>query len=239
MTAHTKNTVPMRTIARIRTDFPEKFGVPRQSGVVETLRGKIVFEPAFRNADALRGIDGFSHLWLLWQFSENPQKPWSPTVRPPKLGGNRRMGVFATRSPFRPNPLGLSCVRLEKVDWNTPNGPILVVTGADMTDNTPLFDIKPYVPYTDAHPEACGGFAVPPDAACLQVDFPKELLEKLPEEKRATLIDVLAQDPRPGYRHEDDERVYGFPFAGFEIRFTVRGERLSVCAVEKTGDSGL
>lgn len=239
MTAQKENTVPMRIIAHIRTDFPEKFGVPRQSGVVETLRGKIVFEPEFRNADALRGIDGFSHLWLLWQFSENPQKSWSPTVRPPKLGGNRRMGVFATRSPFRPNPLGLSCVRLEKVDLHTPNGPILVVTGADMTDNTPIFDIKPYVPYADAHLKARGGFAVPPAEVHLQVDFPQALLEKLPEEKRETLINVLAQDPRPGYRQEDGMRVYGFPFAGFEIRFTVYGKTLTVCAVEKMANSGL
>lgn len=238
MTVHIEKTVPMRVIAHIYTDFPEKFGVPRQSGVVKTLRGTIVFEPEFRNADALRGIEGFSHLWLLWQFSENPQKPWSPTVRPPKLGGNRRMGVFATRSPFRPNPLGLSCVQLEKIDWDTPNGPILVVAGADMTDGTPIFDIKPYVPYTDAHPEARGGFAVPPDEVGLQVDFPPAMLEKLPEEKRETLCAVLAQDPRPGYRQDDGGRVYGFPFAGFEIRFTVQNGKLSVCAVEKTDPGG-
>ena len=231
MTAQTGNTVPMRIIAHIRTDFPEKFGVPRQSGVVETLRGKIVFEPEFRNADALRGIDGFSHLWLLWQFSENPQKSWSPTVRPPKLGGNRRMGVFATRSPFRPNPLGLSCVRLEKVDLHTPNGPILVVTGADMTDNTPIFDIKPYVPYADSYPDSTGGFADQVERQTLHIVFPPELLEQIPTEHREALIGVLAQDPRPSYQ-DDPERVYGMDFAGYNVRFAVAGDTLTVCGVE-------
>lgn len=231
--------VQMRVIARIYTDFPEKFGVPRQSGVVSSLPGRVVFEPEFRNADALRGLSGFSHLWLLWLFSENPEKPWSPTVRPPKLGGNRRVGVFASRSPFRPNPLGLTSVKLEKIEWQTSRGPVLHVRGADMTDGTPILDIKPYVPYTDAHPEAFSGYAVPPEQKRLSVHCPEELLARLPAEKRQTLLSVLEGDPRPGYREDDGARIYGMAYAGFTVRFYVDGESLTVVSVEKLAGGGL
>ena len=218
----------IKVIARLRSDFKTKFGVPRQSGLVEALRARIVFEPEYRNADALRGIEGFSHLWLIWQFSEAVREDWSPTVRPPRLGGNERMGVFATRSPFRPNAIGLSCVRLEGVE-QTAEGSVLLVSGADLMDGTPIFDIKPYLAYTDSHPEARGGFALTTDA--VRVDCPAQLLEKLPQERRQTLLNVLAQDPRPGYQHEPG-RVYGFPFAGFEVKFTVEGDLLTVRQIE-------
>ena len=215
----------LKYIARIRSEFPEKFGVPRQSGLVPELRAEIVFEPEYRNPDALRGIEGFSHLWLVWEFSEAVRADWSPTVRPPRLGGNTRLGVFATRSPFRPNPVGLSCVRLLGV---TADGNLLV-GGADLMDGTPIYDIKPYIPYADAHPEARGGFAqTQPEA--LTVDCPPELLEKLPEDRRAALLGVLAQDPRPRYQ-SDPERVYGLDFAGLSVRFTVDGKTLRVVQV--------
>ena len=215
----------IRPIARYRGDLDEKFGLPRQAGIVESLEGRIVFEPAFRNPEALRGIEGFSHLWLIWQFSENLRQDWSPTVRPPRLGGNTRMGVFATRSPFRPNALGLSCVRLLGLE-ETGEGTVLRVGGADLMDGTPIFDIKPYIPYADAHPEALSGFA--PDAgATLAVEFPRSLEEKVPETKRSALRGILANDPRPRYQH-DPERLYGLRFAGLNVKFTVAGDRLTV-----------
>lgn len=215
----------LRPIARIYTEFSEKFGIPRQSGLVEELSARIVLEPAYRVREALRGIEGFSHLWLLWQFTES--RGWSPTVRPPRLGGNQRVGVFATRSPFRPNPIGLSCVKLDRVDWDAPDGPVLVVRGADLLDGTPLFDIKPYVPLADCRPEAVGGFSDLHREDRLTVDFPERLLDQVPEEKRAALLGVLSQDPRPSYQH-DPQRVYGMAFAGLEVKFTVAGETLQV-----------
>ena len=220
-----EETVPMRVIAHIRTDFAEKFGVPRQSGI-EGLLGKIVFDPPFRNRDAVRGLEQYSHLWLLWQFHMARKDDWSPTVRPPKLGGNERVGVFATRSPFRPNPVGLSSVRLEKVDLEAEDAPVLYVSGADLVDMTPIFDIKPYLPYTDSHPDAAGGFAVP-FASALRVSCPEELLRRLPAEKRQALLNVLAQDPRPAYQ-DDPLRVYGFRFAGANVKFRVGNGTLTV-----------
>ena len=222
--------IPMHIIARIRTDFPTKFGIPRQSGLADA-PARIIFEPEYRNADALRGIEGYTHLWLLWHFSEAERDGWSPTVRPPKLGGNQRMGVFATRSPFRPNAIGLSSVRLERVELHTPDGPVLQVRGADLMDGTPILDIKPYLPYTDAHPDAAGGFAAQALQQTVAVDCPPALLARLPMDRRQALLDVLAQDPRPGYQHEPG-RVYGFPFAGFEVRFTVEDGRLTVVSIE-------
>ena len=222
--------IPMHIIARIRSDFPTKFGIPRQSGLADA-PARIVFEPAYRNADALRGIEGFSHLWLLWHFSEADRTGWSPTVRPPKLGGNKRMGVFATRSPFRPNPIGLSSVRLVRVELQTPEGPVLHISGADLMDGTPILDIKPYLAYTDAHPDAAGGFAYQVLQRTLPVDCPPALLACLPENRRDALLAVLAQDPRPGYQDEPG-RVYGFPFAGFEVRFTVADGSLTVVSIE-------
>lgn len=215
----------LRPIARIHTEFSEKFGIPRQSGLVEELSARIVLEPAYRVREALRGIEGFSHLWLLWQFTES--RGWSPTVRPPRLGGNQRVGVFATRSPFRPNPIGLSCVKLDRVDWDAPDGPVLVVRGTDLLDGTPLFDIKPYVPLADCRPEAVGGFSDLHREDRLTVDFPERLLAQVPKEKRAALLGVLSQDPRPSYQH-DPQRVYGMAFAGLEVKFTVAGETLQV-----------
>lgn len=225
------NEILMRAIAHIQSDFPEKFGIPRQSGIIDELQATVVFEPEYRNFDAFRGLEGFSHLWILWQFSECADKPWSPTVRPPRLGGNKRMGVFATRSPFRPNNIGLSCVRLLKIDFTAPNAPILYVAGADLMDGTPILDIKPYLPYTDSVPTATGGFALQSKADILKVDFPKNLLAKVPEEKRAALLRVLAQDPRPAYQ-SDSTRVYGFSFAGLTVKFTVENDTLRVCGIE-------
>ena len=226
-----EQTVPLRIIARIRSDFPTKFGIPRQSGLVESLRARIVFEPPYRNPDTLRGLEGFSHIWLIWEFSQAVRSGWSPTVRPPRLGGNTRMGVFATRSPFRPNPIGLSSVRLEEISLHGPEGPTLVVSGADLMDGTPIFDIKPYVPYADSHPEAAGGFASVRAEPSLRVEFPPELLAKVPEDRRAALEGVLALDPRPSYQDQPG-RVYGMEFAGLEIRFTVEGDLLRVAEVE-------
>ena len=220
----------MRVIARMHSDFGEKFGIPRQSGLVGALRSAVVFAPEFRNPDALRGIADFSHLWLIWEFSEAVRESWSPTVRPPRLGGNERLGVFATRSPFRPNPIGLSCVRLEEVRQDRALGPMLIVSGADLMDGTPIFDIKPYIPYADAHPDARGGFAQDAPQPTLMVDFPPELLARVPEDRREALCAVLALDPRPPYQ-SDPSRVYGMRFAGREIRFTVRETTLTVCDV--------
>ena len=219
----------LKVIARIRSDFPEKFGIPRQSGLVPQLRAKIVFEPEFRNADALRGIEGFSHLWLIWRFSAAVRETWSPTVRPPRLGGNERVGVFATRSPFRPNAVGLSCVKLEGVAHEEGSGDVLIVSGADLMDGTPIYDVKPYLPYADAHPEARGGFAPSPKET-VAVDCPPELLAALPEGQREALLGVLAQDPRPQYQH-DPERVYGMSFGGWDVKFRVCGERLEVLSL--------
>lgn len=215
----------MHIIARIRSDFPTKFGIPRQSGLVPSLQAQVVFEPDYRSPDALRGLEEFSHIWLIWQFSAVAREGWSPTVRPPRLGGNTRMGVFATRSPFRPNPIGLSCVKLEGVELNPE--PRLLVSGADLMDGTPILDIKPYLPYADCHPEALGGFAASGGGGVLMVDCPEELLAQVPEDKRQALLGVLARDPRPSYQR-DPEREYGMDFAGFNVRFTVREEVLTV-----------
>lgn len=219
-------------IARMRSDFATKFGIPRQSGLVEELRSTIVFEPEYRNSDALRGIEGFSHLWIIWQFSEAVRSGWSPTVRPPRLGGNTRMGVFATRSPFRPNNLGLSCVKLLGVEETEEFGTVLHVGGADLMDGTPIFDIKPYIPYADCHPEAAGGFTDTAGEFLLQVIFPEQLLTLLPMDKRQAAISVLSHDPRPSYQRNPD-RIYGLTFAGFDIRFTVQEDTLTVQAVEQ------
>ena len=222
----------MKVIARIHSAFPEKFGIPRQSGLVEELTAQVVFEPAYRSADAVRGLEEFSHIWLIWEFSRAVREEWSPTVRPPRLGGNRRLGVFATRSPFRPNPIGLSCVRLERVELTAGRGPVLHVRGADLLDGTPIYDIKPYLPYADCHPEAVGGFAAQRPEETLTVEIPECWLSLVPQEDRTALIGVLAQDPRPAYQR-DPAREYGLSFAGLEVRFRVEGERLVVCRIEK------
>ena len=220
----------VQPIAHICSDFSEKFGIPRQSGLVEELTAAVVFEPAYRDSSALRGLEGFSHLWLIWEFSQARREGWSPTVRPPRLGGNKRLGVFATRSPFRPNPLGLSCVRLLEIRQDREQGPVLVVAGADLLDGTPIYDIKPYLPYADCKPEAVGGFAARPKGADLAVDCSPALLDRVPEDKRAALLAVLAQDPRPQYQ-DDPDRVYGMAFAGLEVKFRVVGERLTVTEI--------
>jgi len=218
---------PMRVIARIHSDFSTKFGVPRQSGLVDALESTLVFEPEFRNPDALRGLEGFSHLWLVWVFDQAIRKDWSPTVRPPRLGGNQRMGVFATRSPFRPNPIALSSVRLAGIEQTAEFGIVLKIRGADLMDGTPILDIKPYIPYADSHPDAIGGFAAAPAGETLEVEIPPEVLEQIPENRREALRGVLAQDPRPHYQ-DDPARIYGFGFAGLEVRFSVEGKRLTV-----------
>lgn len=223
------DTITIEPIAKMVSDFPTKFGIPRQSGLVEELRSTIVFEPAYRNDDALRGLEGFSHLWLIWQFSEVVRQDWSPTVRPPRLGGNARLGVFATRSPFRPNHLGLSCVRLLGLE-KTGQGTVLHVAGADLMDGTPILDIKPYVPYADCHPQALGGFTDRADDYLLRVDLPEELLLRLPPEKRAAVKGVLSHDPRPSYQRTPG-RIYGLCFAGYDIRFTVEEDLLTVVDV--------
>ena len=219
-----ENLMNLKVIAKIHTDFPTKFGIPRQSGLVEELKATIVFEPEYRVADAVRGLEEFSHIWLVWQFSEAVREGWSPTVRPPRLGGNKRMGVFATRSPFRPNAIGLSSVKLERVELSKDLGPVLHVGGADLMDGTPIYDIKPYLPHVDSHPAAAGGFAAPLTAYALDVDFPEELLARVAKDRQEGLLAVLKQDPRPAYQ-KDPNRVYGFPFAGREIKFTVDDER--------------
>ncbi len=219
----------MKIIAHIKTDFPTKFGIPRQSGLTD-LESFIVFTPKYRNDDALRGIEGYSHLWLIWNFSKAEQRDWLPTVRPPRLGGNKRVGVFATRSPFRPNPIGLSSVRLLGVE-KTQQGSVLHVSGADLMDGTPIYDIKPYLPYTDCHPDAVGGFADEHKKDALNVDFPSELLNIIPFKKQTALMEILSQDPRPHYI-DDEERIFGFAFSGFEIRFKVRDDKLTVVEVK-------
>ena len=220
----------IRPIARIRSDFLEKFTIPRQSGLVRSLRAEVVFEQEYRDMSAVRGLEEFSHLWLIWGFSAVKETRWSPTVRPPRLGGNRRMGVFATRSPFRPNRLGLSCLELLEVRQDQLLGPVLTVGGGDLLDGTPIYDIKPYLPYADCRPEALGGFASCPQGPALQVDIPQKLLERVPPEKREALLGVLAQDPRPSYQ-SDPERIYGAAFGGLEVRFRVSGEVLTVLEV--------
>jgi tRNA-Thr(GGU) m(6)t(6)A37 methyltransferase TsaA len=245
--------ITFKVIARIRSDFPDKFGIPRQSGLLKNLRSTIVFEPEFRNADALRGLDGFSHLWLLWIFSENVRDTWKPTVRPPRLGGNTRLGVFATRSSFRPNPLAMSCVKIEKINLTGEGSPSITVSGADLMDGTPIVDIKPYLPYADSVPEATGGFAEAVRFKKLEVEFAAEaqaVLEctgfapdaadipevsgaagvKFPAEKKAALVELLSEDPRPAYQRSAD-RIYGIRFAGFEIKFQVQGDHLTVVAI--------
>ena len=215
----------IKIIAHIENDFTEKFGIPRQSGLAD-VPSRIVFEPEYRAAEAFRGLEGFSHLWILWLFSEAMGKKWSPTVRPPRLGGNTRMGVFATRSPFRPNSIGLSSVKITGIDLNSPDGPVITVTGADIMNGTPIIDIKPYLAYTDSHPQALSGFALADRSDILTVDFPPELLEKVPEEKRHGLIKILAQDPRP-YQNSP-EKEYAMSFGGFDVSFTVDGSVLYV-----------
>ena len=214
-------------IAHMRSDFPTKFGIPRQSGLAKSLRSTIVFEPAYRNADALRGLEDFSHLWLIWQFSESVRNDWSPTVRPPRLGGNTRMGVFATRSPFRPNALGLSCVEIIEFEETPDKGTVIHVAGADLMDGTPIFDIKPYIPYSDSFPDALGGFTTTAGDFLLKVDFPADLLHKLPADKQAAALEVLSHDPRPSYQRANN-RIYGVKFAGFDIRFSVKDDTLTV-----------
>lgn len=225
----------MKIVAHIYNDFPAKFGIPRQSGLVNTLPSKLVMEPDYRNVDAFRGIEGFSHLWLLWMFSESIRDNWTPTVHPPRLGGNQRMGVFATRSPFRPNPIGLSSVRLDRVDLHTKEGPVLFVSGADLMSGTSIYDIKPYLPYTDSHPDAAGGFAAPLESYQLQVIFPEQWLQMIPVPLREGLIHLLEQDPRPAYQ-SDPNRIYGVAFSSFDVRFTVQGQVLTVCEVERLND---
>lgn len=220
-----------RQIAHMISDFPEKFGIPRQSGLVEELEALVVFEPAYRSPEALRGLEEYSHIWLLWEFSETMRDEWSPTVRPPRLGGNKRMGVFATRSPFRPNPIGLSSVRLAAIEVHPQYGHVLRVRGADLLNGTPILDIKPYLPHVDSHPDASGGFASRFEHYALTVEFPEELLRRVPEEKREALYGVLRNDPRPAYQKEPT-RIYGLSFAGLAVRFFVTDNVLTVCSVE-------
>ena len=220
----------MKVIAHIHSDFPTKFGIPRQSGLVESLKAKIVFEPEYRNSDALRGMEEYSHLWLIWEFSEAKRDTWSPTVRPPRLGGNKRMGVFATRSPFRPNPIGLSCVKLEAIDFATENGPVIIVSGADLMDGTPIYDIKPYLPFADSRPDAIGGFADSVKGDQLQVQCSEEIILQIPKQHRQAVIDILAQDPRPHYQ-QDPTRIYGMEYANMEIKFRVEDTTLVVCEI--------
>ncbi|MBQ6638990.1 MAG: tRNA (N6-threonylcarbamoyladenosine(37)-N6)-methyltransferase TrmO [Lachnospiraceae bacterium] len=216
----------MKTIAIIKTDFPEKFGIPRQSGRIDALKGTVIFMPKYKSPDAVKGLEGFSHIWLLWKFDVPQKENFQATVRPPRLGGNTPMGVFATRSPFRPNPIGLSCVKLEKIEI-TKDGPVLHVSGVDMKNDTEILDIKPYIPYTDCREDAIGGFAESLQDDHLDVNFPEELLKEIPPEKREALLAVLADDPRPSYQ-DDPDRLYGVSFAGFDIRFTVSGTTLTV-----------
>ena len=220
----------MKVIAHIHSDFPTKFGIPRQSGLVESLKAKIVFEPEYRNSDALRGMEEYSHLWLIWEFSEAKRDTWSPTVRPPRLGGNKRMGVFATRSPFRPNPIGLSCVKLETIDFTAENGPVIIVSGADLLDGTPIYDIKPYLPFADSRPDAIGGFADTVKGDQLQVQCSEEIMLQIPKQHRQAVIDILAQDPRPHYQ-QDPTRIYGMEYANMEIKFRVEDTTLVVCEI--------
>ena len=222
----------MKPIARIHTDFPTKFGIPRQSGIANALKGRIVFEPEYRNAEALRGLEEFSHIWLIWEFSEAKRDTWSPTVRPPRLGGNARKGVFATRSPFRPNPIGLSCVKLERIENDKNEGPILIVSGADLMDGTPIYDIKPYLPYADCITDATSGFAPQAAESLLQVNINEEIKKDIPQDLFDGLVQVLSHDPRPQY-HDDPERIYALPFANMEIKFKVNGNTLEVTDITK------
>ncbi len=222
----------MKVIARIHSDFPTKFGIPHQSGRIEALKARIIFEPPYRNRDAFRGLEEYSHIWLIWEFSEAVREEWTPMVRPPRLGGNIRKGVFATRSPFRPNPIGLSCVKLENIEFHPSLGPVLHVLGADLMDQTPIYDIKPYLPAADSHPEALGGFSGQIKEHTLEVEFPKEFLEEIPMEKREALFKVLANDPRPGYQ-KDPKRIYGLAFGDQDIRFQVEDDVLRVCEVTR------
>ena len=228
----------LKIIARIRSDFPSKFGIPRQSGLVEELKAELVFEPEYRNPEALRGIEGFSHIWLIWLFSEAVRASWSPTVRPPRLGGNTRMGVFATRSPFRPNPIGLSAVRLDGIRRDETLGQVLLVSGADLMDGTPILDIKPYLPFADSYPQASGGFTGQKIDGPLKVEVSQPLLAQVPKEHRQALLGVLAQDPRPSY-HTDPQRVYGMEFAGLEVRFSVQNDVLTVLTIKLNEKKGL
>ena len=225
-------TMTLKVIAHIHTAFPTKFGIPRQSGLVDGLRGEIIFTPEYRNADALRGLEDFSHIWLVWQFSGAVRESWSPTVRPPRLGGNTRMGVFATRSPFRPNPLGLSSVRLEAIEYRPEVGPVLIVRGADLMDGTPIYDIKPYIPYADCHPDAAGGFTAQTQFHHLTMVCDADLWARVPADQQAALQGVLENDPRPSYQH-DPERVYGMEFGGLEVHFKVDGEVLTVTGIDR------
>ena len=229
-------TVSLRVIARIKTDFPEKFGIPRQSGLAQTLKGTVIFEPAYRDAAALKGIEAFDRLWLLWLFSRNQKKDWSATVRPPRLGGNQRMGVFATRSPYRPNPIGLSCVRLTGVRHDPEYGTVLDVSGIDLADGTPILDIKPYLPYADAYPQAKGGFTDEVAYEKLEVVFPREIAGTLPAERLEELTEILSEDPRPHYQ-DDPERIYGFFYAEYEIKFRVKDGRSIVLSVDNMQES--
>ena len=222
----------MKIIARIHTDLPEKFGVPRQACLIPELRGRIVFEPEYRNADALRGVEDFSHLWLIWQFSEAVRDTWSPLVRPPRLGGNEKMGVFATRSPFRPNAIGLSCVELDKVEYDRQLGPVIWVRGVDLMDGTPIFDIKPYIAYADSRPDAVGGWTDAAERKYLTVECGEELINRLSSQQQKALLAVLANDPRPRYQ-DDPQRIYGLAFAGWNVKFRVEGETLHVVDMEK------
>ncbi len=223
-------------IAHINTDFPEKFGIPRQSNLVEALEGQIIFTPEYRNPDYLRGIEGYSYLWLIWEFSANKNVAPSPTVRPPRLGGNVRMGVFATRSPYRPNPLGLSCVRLDHVDWDTPQGPIIHVRGADLMDGTPIYDIKPYQGWIESHPDADDGFVTTTPWKSVQVTWEEPVMKILPESMQKTLVQILEQDPRPSF-HDDPERIYGMSYAGYEIHFQVKKGVLHILDISAGGQT--
>lgn len=222
----------MKFIAKISSDFPTKFGIPRQSGLVDAIQSTIIFEPEFREKNALRGLENFSHIWIIWNFSESQRTTWSPTVRPPRLGGNTRLGVFATRSPFRPNPIGLSCVKLIGLEETDQFGTVIHVAGADLMDGTPIYDIKPYIPYADSHPDAIGGFTDTAADYLLDVDFPDNLLEKIPESKRDALKGVLSHDPRPSYQNDPD-RIYGLTFSEYDIKFIIRDNRLTVINVKK------
>ena len=225
----------MKVIAKIRTDFKEKFGIPRQSGLVDSLRARIIFEPEYRVREALRGIEDFSHLWLIWEFSEAKRDTWSPTVRPPRLGGNKRMGVFATRSPFRPNPVGLSSVKLIGIEHSDTEGDVLIVSGADLMDGTPIYDIKPYLPFTDSHPDARGGFADEKKEYSAEVIIPDNIAEGLPTERINEIRKLLLQDPRPSYR-EDECREYGMSYAGFEVSFKATGSTIEVVEIKKASN---
>lgn len=232
----TPSVYPFKVIAKIKSDFPDKFGIPRQSGLLKNLQSEICFEPEFRVADALRGLEGFSHLWILWIFSENVrydedgENHWSPTVRPPRLGGNTRLGVFATRSSFRPNPLAMSCVKIEKVVLDGPDAPCIVVSGADLMDGTPIVDIKPYLPYADCVPNALGGFAEPARKKSLQVEIPEVVAAQFPQDKLDSLLELMSEDPRPAYQ-KDPERIYGLKFAGYEVKFQVLGEICKIISI--------